>query len=191
MSKLKIISNASVLLGDAPVQDITEQPEREEILNGIFEDLLNKYIFKFSLKRKQLSRLSEKPAFGYLYQHQLPVDFLRLTKFKDNLYFEYEINGNKILSNQKDISIEYVSKQVDYDILPPSLRKYLEFRLAAETSYLITEDPQLGNNFYNLADRQLKRAVAVDAVNERSKPVWISSFDRARYSGVNRYKGGI
>lgn len=185
-TKLDIISNARVMLGDSPAFDLNEIPEQERIFDSLYENMLQLKVWKFALKRVELSRDTEAPVFGYKYQFTLPADFVRLTKF-ENVYAvkSFEINGNKLLTDTADVRIEYLSNNAKIEDCPPSVVKYLEYQTAGELAFLISEDRGVAQNFIALADRQLRSAAAIDAMNERNKKVWISSFEQARRT--NKY----
>lgn len=183
-TKLDIISNARVMLGDTPAFDLNEIPEQERIFNSLYENMLQLKVWKFALKRVELSRDTDEPLFGYKYQYTLPYDFVRLTKFQNGVNVtKFELNGNKLLADVESLQIEYLGYDIPVESCPPTVVKYLEYQTAAELAYLISEDKQLPTSFIALADRQLRSAAAIDALNERNKTVWKSQFEYSRRAG--------
>jgi hypothetical protein len=180
-TKLQIISNARVMLGDTPVFDLTDEPEQERLFDSLYENMLQLKLWKFALKRIELSRDTEKPVFGYDYQFSLPKDFVRITRFDElNYPTRYELNGRKLLTNNKKIKIEYLSDNAKIEDCPPTVVTYLELQTASVLAISITESPAIAQSFLVQASMQLKRAASIDAMNERNKKIWISAFNNAR-----------
>tara|TARA_R110002096_G_scaffold116863_3_gene253298 strand:- start:1550 stop:2152 length:603 start_codon:yes stop_codon:yes gene_type:complete len=191
-TKLDIISNARILLADTPVYDLNEIPEQEYIFNSLYRNMLQMKYWKFSLKRAELSRITEAPLFGYKYAFQLPFDFANLTRFDNDINVtSYEILGDQLLCDNEEMRIEFTSLDTPVESCTPMVVKYLEYQTAAELSYLITEDKTIANNFIALATRQLNKAASRDSMNERSKTIWKSQFEYARRSGTRSTINGL
>lgn len=193
-TKLEVISTANVLLGSEIVTDLAEVPEQVAIFDSMFLSFLQSNTWKFATKRLPLSKLVDEPLYEFKNQFELPADFLRLVGFKDYV-LNYSINGNRILTDNEEMTIEYIGI-VEVDECPPNIVKSLEYQMASDIALYITEDPAKARLFAQLADKQRKEAAGVDVVQGRTEPVYRSQFEAARRSGytdisfINKYYGG-
>jgi hypothetical protein len=165
-TKLDILNNARTMMADTTVQDAEEIPEQFALLESIKNTLINMKSWKFAIKRVMLSRLTLAPEFGYKYQYQLPYDFIKILKI-NGVMEDFEINGDKLLTDKEEMKIEYLSNNLKYEDLPPLLVKYLELKLASELCIVYERIEYIGA-LNNQAELCLRRAAAMDAQNERN-----------------------
>lgn len=165
-TKLDILNNARTILADTTVQDAEEIPEQFSLLESIKNTLLNMKSWKFATKRVLLSRTTNTPLFDYKYEYQLPYDFIKLLKINGDRH-NFEINQDKLLTNQEEVKIEYLSNDLKYEDLPPLLVKYLELKLASELC-IVYERIEFVGVLNNQAETYLRRAAMMDAQNERN-----------------------
>jgi hypothetical protein len=86
------------------------------------------------IKRAQLAREAAAPAFGYLYQYALPVDYYRMLSFSVE-GATWEIEGRLLLTDLESASIRYVGYDTAVDpvaLFDPLLTTYLATMLAAK-----------------------------------------------------------
>ena len=140
-SIISICSNARLLCGQSKISALSEDTR------GLCDALYNPTrlsVFRLGTwsrvrKRVQLPPLAGAPAFGWVYQFQLPPDFLRLVSIGEtDESIEYEIENDKILSDQPIIKLRYV-----YDNEQPStwdslLVEAVTRALAAAFAYPLT-----------------------------------------------------
>lgn len=165
-TKLDILNNARTILADTTVQDAEQIPEQFALLESIKNTLINMKSWKFSIKRALLSRTINTPLFDYSYEYQLPYDFLKLLKINGDRH-NFEINQDKLLTNQEEVKIEYLSSDLRYEDLPPLLVKYLELKLASELC-IVYERIEYVGVLNNQAETYLRRAAAIDGQQERN-----------------------
>ena len=100
-------------------------------------------IWTFAVRRVQLSADTETPAFDYLYQFQLPADFVKLAPLRpmaSEIQDDYQIEGRKILSNSPGpINLRIVSKTVDEEWFHPIFVEGFASRIAFETCEELTQ----------------------------------------------------
>lgn len=163
-SKIKIASNALVLLGHPPISAFTEPgagvAAAANLYDVSYETMLTLTRWRFAVKIAPLSKLVEKPQNGFMYQYQLPSDMLYL--IKTDSHQDYEVYGDKLHSNQNSVTIEYTHK-VDESFLPSYFTKAFEFYLAAQLAIPVTANTTRAE-FYAKAHReQLSRAFYLDS----------------------------
>lgn len=113
-SKTEIANAALVKLGEPSIINIDDNNKPARTIKSLFDRTrdaeLRKRRWSFSIKRAQLAADSEKPAFGFGTQYQLPTDCLRvlsiaeygfgpdLSDYRGGNGRPYAIEGRKILT---------------------------------------------------------------------------------------------
>ena len=81
-SKIDLISNALILIGDTPINSLTGGSRRETVANNLYDNIvqneLTKYRWGFARRKAQISRLTDTPVDpnGWKSIYQLPTDNL-------------------------------------------------------------------------------------------------------------------
>ena len=120
------------------------------------------------MKRTSLAALSTAPAFGYLYQYQVPSDFLRIDMCDDRYpstimdnyigteYLDWLLEGNKILTDiDAPLKLRYIARIEDPNQWDVNFREALACRIAAE----LAEDLTQSNQKRQLAWEEYKIAI--------------------------------
>ena len=161
--KIEIISNAMVLLGASPISSLTEGTEGV-VANALYEStyygLLASHSWRFATKKVSLSRLTATPLNEFSYQFQLPTDTITVVRDYDGS--DYEIFGDKLYSNDKEVEIDYRYK-ISETNLPDYFVLALQFLLAAQFAVPITDNTQRAQLYEGLYERQLSRAKYIDS----------------------------
>jgi len=115
--------------------------------------------------RAQLSQDANTPAFGWLYQYELPADYIRLRKHTDDetdivnyLYlspadtasYPYTIEGRKLLSNKDDCYILYIKQVDDVTLFGPLLEWAICVLLASKLATRLGAGKAKANELYVL-----------------------------------------
>lgn len=162
-SKVEIASNAFLLLGGNTISSFTEGTEgliATSLYESTYRDLLSNFRWRFAVKKVQLARLVEVPLNEFDHQFQLPTDNLVVINTEDRV--DYEIYGDKLYSNNIDVSIEYIFR-VDETLLPAYFQKTLEFFLAAQFAIPLTDNSTRAQTYFDAYERQLRRAKTTDS----------------------------
>jgi len=162
-SKLGIISSALVLIGDAPINSLDDAGAgaitAATLYDSSLENLMTMHRWRFAIKQGQLSRLVAAPINDWTYQHQLPSDFLYLEK---STSYNFEIFGDKVYSNDKDVTIDY-GFMADESDFPAWFVKTAEYLLASEFAIPVTGNAQKAQTYNAMFEKQYKRARNLDA----------------------------
>lgn len=171
-SVIQIANRALTKLGSARITSIDDDVKAARSVKSCFEDLrddeLRAYRWQFAMKRTSLAALATAPAFGYLYQYQVPSDFLRIDMCDDRYpstimdnyigteYLDWILEGNKILTDiDAPLKLRYIARIEDPNQWDVNFREALACRIAAE----LAEDLTQSNQKRQLAWEEYKIAI--------------------------------
>tara|TARA_R100000781_G_scaffold9377_5_gene8177 strand:+ start:12092 stop:12670 length:579 start_codon:yes stop_codon:yes gene_type:complete len=181
MASVVEICNSSLnILGANRIVSLTEDSKNARLLNQRYEPVrdavFRSHPWNCLLKRVELAKDSDTPAFEYSYQYTLPSDCLRVIRSQyseDSTGEEYRIEGRKLLSDEGTIKILYVAKITDPNEYDTLLQETIAARLAHELCFAITQNGALVRNLYDLYLEKLREARHADAaensVNESNR----------------------
>ncbi len=179
-SKVEIVSNALLMLGDKPISSLTEGTTGATLGANLFEttyiSMLQNHRWRFATKTQALTRLSATPDTGYTYSFALPSDSLYIIKGSSN----YEIYGREIHTNTTEFTIDYISR-VSEDALPAYFTKALEYNLAERFSIPITGDINKATYFGKRYLEEVKHAKHTDSTQYPEVAVQHNPYIEARY----------
>ena len=135
-SKIDLISNALILIGDTPVNALTGGTRRETVASKLYDNIvqneLTKHRWGFARKQEQISRLTETPTNPNSWKsiYQLPTDLLFLVTVSPDS--NYQIFGDKVYSNSTDaLYADYIYNVPEAD-WPVYFAKMVEYALAMD-----------------------------------------------------------
>lgn len=200
------IANAALRrLGVEKISSLTDDNKRANVLQDLYplvrDELLEAGFWNFSMKRAQLSKLSEDPLFGWETAFQLPNDYLRMyrveaNKFKasishlpeffpngfhDNVWFSIE--GDRLLADISDCFCIYSAHVTDASKFSSGFVKAFYLKLAAEAAYSITQDKTLANALTEEANVWLQEVRSRDAQsdNDPNDEISMDAFVAPRF----------
>lgn len=135
------------------------KPLQEEILAG--------HPWNCVSNRFTLSRLVETPEFGYKYFYQLPVGCLRINETVPSE--EYEIRGNRVLTDAETFAIDCVVVTDNTDIYSPELCAGLAHLLASELCVPMTSSVSNASRLYDLGNDKIRNAKATNAFQGKKR----------------------
>lgn len=158
-SQTEIINRALFKLGGNPITSITDNSQAARTMSGLWDTVrkseLTKRYWNFALARASLAALSTTPDWGFDYQYQLPVDFLKIVQVNDVFVAPglqdyrntddspYAIEGSVILTDFGDpLKIRYVKDITDPGLFDPLFVDVMAAKLAYEACYAITQSLQ-------------------------------------------------
>src|SRR5690606_7797987 len=108
------VSICNMALGELGINAITSLDQATadaRLCNRFYEqtrdEVLRAHPWNFAIKRVNLSAISTAPVFGWLYQYQLPSDYLRLIQLngweEDEQADRWEIEADKLLTDETTV----------------------------------------------------------------------------------------
>jgi len=182
-SNIQLISNALILLGDAPISSLDEPGAGAiagaNLYESSYRNLLSLHRWRFAVKKAMLSKLSTAPLSEYSNQFQMPTDIIKLIRVDKGT--DFDIFEDKIFSNYDDIIIDYVYR-VDEGYLPAWFVKTFEFFLAAQFAIPVTGNSTRAGEYLGMYTQQLKVAKHIDSSERPAKAIPSNPFMEARLS---------
>lgn len=155
-SKLQIANMALLRIGQEPIADFNSETDYPAIIIRNFYDQSVEYVLRlrdwaFATKRLQLARDPEIPAYEYDYQFSIPDKSVKIQEVvdTDGRPIDFEIEGQKILTNCTPIKIKHTINDVEYAPYVPEFVNLLEHRLAYKIAYPITQSNAKENQMFD------------------------------------------
>ena len=136
-SKIDLISNALILIGDVPINDLVGNDRRKVIssnlYNNIVQNELTKHRWGFARRKGQLSLITALPIDKeWTRAYELPSDLITLIKLYPNI--NYQVYGSQIYCNyNQSLHCDYIH-YVPESKWPPFFSKMIEYALARDFS---------------------------------------------------------
>lgn len=153
--------------------------------------LLRSHDWNWAVGMTQLSALATPPAFDWDYSYQLPSDFARiltLNAFQSNEPFcDYEIIGDKLMTDEASAFITYVKNVVDPNLFDPMFVELLALSIAAKLAKPLGGSMDIKQRLEQDFKQMLGEARRIDAQDSypRRKPLWLNSdLVQSRYNGI-------
>lgn len=155
---LSICSDALILLGASPISSFTEGSDAAQACDRLYPDLrdtmLSTYVWSWTLKKSQISRLSTNPINEWEYAYQLPGDMLSgvLAVFETNgtnersKRYGWEIYGDQLYTNMETAFIDYQAS-ISETKMPNYFVRLLRTALASELAIVVTDQATKADYF--------------------------------------------
>ena len=130
-SKIDLISNALILIGDTPINSLTGGTRRETVANNLYDNIVQNELTKHR-RKAQISLLTDTPVDpnGWRSIYQLPTDMLFLITVTPDS--NYQIYGDKVYSNSTQaLYADYIANTPE-DEWPVYFAKMIEYALAMD-----------------------------------------------------------
>jgi len=181
--RVNICSNALLLLAHPPISSLDEIGAGPQLCRLLWDTTYKAFLatsnWNFATKTQQLSMMVDKPTNkDYQYQYKLPSDMIRVnsTNPEDN----YIIEGSKLLSNSKNLFLEYQAYIDEIELSPPATEA-LEYLLATKLAYPLTNDGKKTELYANLYTKALQTAKYVDSQNDPNSGFYDNTLVDVRY----------
>lgn len=185
---ISICSNALVLLGHDSISSFTDEGIGAKVSSNFYEttlrSVLGSYTWNFAVKQEKLSMLTTEPLNRWKYVYQIPTDNIRVITVFPNT--DYDILGDKIYSDSKDLDIDYVHR-MDESYFPALFREALELHLAAKFSIPVTDNATNAELYFGMAQKMFKKAKTIDSKETTSRGVPAAAalpYNMRNYSGT-------
>jgi len=199
LSKVEICNHALLKIGADTIASLDiNQTDSEAVVQsaklcGILfdqalEETLRTYKWNSALKRLQLSRLAETPAFKFKYKYQLPNDCIRVMNVYDKAdayddRTQWVVEGRTILCDYEAVYLCYVSKPEDVSELDAFLTRAVIQNLAIKLAVPMQLDQVMQNNLIQEYEQViLPAARSVDTLENKYWDMEESDFILSRYN---------
>lgn len=193
--RLTIYRSACRLLGEQRVASLSETSPTRQALDDAWREtgdwLLARGLWNFALRTVELTQDDDiEPLFGYQYAFSKPDDWVRTASISDEGTFRegllnYSDEADYWYADCDPLYVRYVSDDDEYGWNVGAWRqpfaKAFATRLAFECGLPITGDKSNRNDMEALAERRLKEAKTLDAVDERVQLSPAGRLVRSRY----------
>lgn len=180
-TQIGLISKALVLLGEKPLQSLTDQrygaTVGANLFDLIYENEISSNRWRFSCNKRALAQLLDSPLNEFQYAFQLPTDMLLPIGTYPSSY--YEIYGDRLYTNNNEVDLEYVFKP-ELAKLPSYFAMLMTYALARDMVKPITESDNGVEVWEAKYSRQRDRAMYADAQGRPNKPITDSPFTDVR-----------
>ena len=198
MTKVEICNHALLKIGADTIASLDiNQNDQEAVVqsaklcniffNQALEEVLRTYRWNSALKRAELPRLTEVPAFKFEYKYQLPNDCVRVVNvYEDKEAYddrtEWVVEGRTILCNYKTVYLCYVHLPEDVNTLDASVSKCVVQNLAIKLSVPMQLDQVMQNSLIGEYQRViLPEALSIDTLENRYWNMEESDFILSRH----------
>lgn len=199
-SSVDIANYALNTLGANNISSFEEASKPARIINQRYESV-RKSVFRAHpwnclIRRAELPRESEAPAFGYAYKYALPTNpyCLKVLEFtngslsypQDNMTSNtggpvFVIEGRKLLTDEGTAKIKYIAEIDDPQQYDANLIETLAAKLALEVCYAITGSTSMIQMTASLYDEKLREARFIDGTEGAPQKLEASDFIEARF----------
>lgn len=158
---ISICSDALILLGAKAISSFNDGTDEANAADRLYPDVrdstLMMYPWSFAYKKVQLAQLITTPTTEWRYEYQLPGDRLGnpravYTTSTPNArpFKEWEIQGEKLLTNETSIYVDYPYQTPEY-AMPQYFVQLLKYMMAWHLAYPITEQQDKAAYWQNVA----------------------------------------
>lgn len=199
-STVDIANYALNSLGANNISSFDENSKPARLINQRFDSVRDSVFrahpWNCLIRRAELAKETETPAFGYANQFALPTNpyCLRVLEFtngtlsypQDNMFNNtggpvFVIEGRKLLSDEGTVKIKYVSRVTDPQEYDANLIDVLSSALAFEISYAITGSNGVKQMLAAEYADKLKQARFVDGTEGAPQRLEASEFIESRF----------
>lgn len=145
-SKIDLISNALILVGDTTINDLTGSERRKVVARNLYDNIvrneLTKHRWGFARRKGQLSLISTDPIDSeWSKAYELPADLLALIKLHP--ISDYQVYGSQIYCNyEQSLYCDYIYDCPESE-WPVYFSKMIEYALARDFSTSIRDSSTL------------------------------------------------
>lgn len=180
-TKIGLISNALVMLGEPPATSITEQRDGVTVgaamFESIYENELQSNRWRFAMKKGALSELVDVPANQWQRAFQLPSDMLLpVGIFPPE---PYEIYGDRIYTNAVSVTLDYMFKP-EVTNVPAYFALLIQYALAKDMAKPVTDNDSYAVKWERAYNQQKGKAQYADAQGRPAQALFDSPFTDVR-----------
>ncbi len=193
-SSVSICSNALIRLGDSPISSFTDPSRRATACSNLYPEIrdavLRSHPWNCATKRVVLAPMTDAPAFDYLYQFQLPDDWLRTIQIGQlGCPLKYTIEGQRILANVNALQLVYIYRNTNEQSWDPALVDVVTAAMTSALAYPITQSASMQQAMEAKFINTFKQAKAVNGQDDDEETLGDFPLIAGRMSSYNRAPG--
>lgn len=183
-SKVDLISNALILIGDNPINSLTGSGRAQQVGNNLYDNIvqneLTKHRWGFARTKAQLSLTTETPVDQeWRSIYQLPSDLLVLIRLYPST--SYQVLGDKVYTNvSQELHCEYITN-VDESNWPVYFSKMIEYALAKDFATSIRDSSSSRGEMTNEYMNASRMARFTDSQQHPQTPIQNRPFINVRF----------
>lgn len=183
-SKIDLVSNALILIGDTPINSLTGNSRREQVAANLYDNIvkneLSKHRWGFARKKAQLSLLVDEPIDNdWRSIYQLPTDMIALIKLNPNV--DYQIYGDKVYTNlSQELHCDYIYDAPESE-WPIYFSKMIEYALARDFASSIRDSAASADRMAQEYVNASRMARYTDSMQHPQKPIVNKPFISVRF----------
>lgn len=183
-SKIDLISNALILIGDTPINSLTGGTRAQQVASNLYDNIvqneLTKHRWGFAKKKAQLSLTTETPVDDeWRSIYQLPTDMLFLIKLYPNT--SYQLYGDKVYTDTSSaLYADYIYNAPESE-WPVYFSKMIEYALARDFAASIRDSDSARQTMTNEYINQSRMARYTDSQQYPVVPVASNPFVDVRF----------
>ena len=167
-SFVEIASNALRLLGDDPITSFSDDSERARLVNAIYEEMRDEVtraaVWNCCKSRQVLASLSETPAFGWAYYHQLPADCLRVVDvLSGDTRIDHTIEGRRLMTDASSVNLIFLQRVTDPNEFDVLFISAYTARIAAELALPVSGSNTVATAMWTAYDKKITEARTIDS----------------------------
>ena len=167
-SFVEIASNALRLLGDDPITSFSDDTERARLVNAIYEEMRDEVtrasVWNCCKSRQVLASLSETPAFGWAYYHQLPADCLRVVDvLSGDTRIDHTIEGRRLMTDVSSVNLIFLQRVTDPNEFDVLFISAYTARIAAELALPVSGSNTVATAMWTAYDKKITEARTIDS----------------------------
>lgn len=147
---ISLCSTALVALGAKAISSFTDGTDRSKLCGTLYpivkNDILSRYDWKFTIKKKQLSRLTESPVSQWTYKFQIPSDALTgapIALFTTSQagappLLRFEVKAEGIYCDETALFMDYQVNNTDEANWPPYFQNLIVQAMRAALCWPVT-----------------------------------------------------
>jgi hypothetical protein len=183
-SKVSICNNALISIGAKTIislEDGTDEAIKCSVLYQVIADeVMMRGPWTRACSRASLAQLADAPAFGYLYQYQLPTVpvCLRILGIDESLRGEidYRIEGNALLTDEETVKVRYIGRIENTEDYGPHLTSALIIRLAAALAYDLTGQRSIAEAKLQEYEAKVEYFLSMDNIQGSNERIQSNDF---------------
>lgn len=178
MDPLAICNRALGWLGTKRISKLDEGSRNAELCSENFDairDAVNEAReWTFAVARLELQPDAAPPSSGFAKRYKLPGNVLRVLQADDQKdgsnWLVWAREGDCIVTDYAGVLyVRALVRIEDLKLWSPNARVALAYRLASMLAVPVTENRSLGTDYWQMYDRELRNAAALDGMQGRNQ----------------------
>ena len=185
-TKIEMISNALILIGDKPLNDLDEPGYKATVANNLYDNIVLKELgahrWGFARRKAQVSEVvTTLPDDEWSHVYQLPSDLITLIKVRPNP-FDYKVFGSQIYTrvSADPVTVDYIANVTETE-WPPHFVKMIEYALAKDYALPIRDSAASKQQMQAEYIEAAKNARYIDSQQHTQTSIQHRPFETIRF----------